>query len=188
MRRGRWLALVVALLAGPAAPATDLEPAERLAYAGFVYNFAWYTTWPTNVWQTTSNTLVIGVLGDPQLAEVFARQLNGKQVEGRPVTVRLLPPDWHEAPLQILFVSRQATNHWQQIRSQLKKQSVLTLSDAPQFTQQGGMVQLTNVNSRVTFQVDLVSVRQADLNISARLLRLAVKVNQRSDNGEEVVP
>jgi hypothetical protein len=173
--------------ATPAIP-EDLQRAEEIAAAGFVYNFAWYTSWPTNVWAASSNTVTIGVLGDDSLVQVFTQQLGNKKVEHRPVVVRRLGARPAEEPLQILFVGRNAADQWTAWQAQVKKQPVLTMSATPNFTRQGGMVQLTNLHERVAFYVDLYTARQAGLNISSRLLRLAVKVNQRSDAGEEMGP
>ena len=56
--------------------------------------------------------------------------------------------------------------------------SVLTVSDIDGFADAGGMIQLVREGGRVRFEVNLDSVRGADLTMSSKLLRLASVVHE----------
>lgn len=53
------------------------------------------------------------------------------------------------------------------------KTHTLTVSDAPDFIENGGMIGLVDVGGRYRFDVNLGNVRRADLKISSYLLKLA---------------
>jgi hypothetical protein len=53
---------------------------------------------------------------------------------------------------------------------------ILTVSDAPKFLDEGGIVQLMLVENRVRFEIDATAAQRAGLRLSAQLLRLAVQV------------
>ncbi len=66
----------------------------------------------------------------------------------------------------------------------LNGSSVLTVSDMPQFSRQGGMVQFILDGSRVRFEINLASAERAGLTLSSELLKLAVNVRKSSALGD----
>jgi hypothetical protein len=62
----------------------------------------------------------------------------------------------------------------------LDKTSVLTVSDMPQFTQHGGMIQFVTEAKRVRFEVNLTSAERTGLTLSSQLLKVAIGVKRNS--------
>jgi hypothetical protein len=60
--------------------------------------------------------------------------------------------------------------------------SVLTVSDLPQFSRRGGMIQFILDGNRVRFEVNLTPAERAGLTLSSELLKLAAKIS-RSPRG-----
>ena len=58
----------------------------------------------------------------------------------------------------------------------IESSPILTVSDAPRFLDEGGIVQLKLVDNRVRFAIDATAARRAGLRLSAQLLRLAIQV------------
>jgi hypothetical protein len=71
-----------------------------------------------------------------------------------------------------------------QILTTLGNASVLTVSELPEFTQRGGMVQFVSEGSRVRFEVNLVSAEHAGLTLSSELLKVAVNVRRSARPGD----
>jgi hypothetical protein len=65
-----------------------------------------------------------------------------------------------------------------QILIMLGDTSVLTVSDLPEFTQRGGMVQFVSEGDRVRFEVNLATAERAGLILSSELLKVAVNVRR----------
>jgi hypothetical protein len=84
--RGRaWRVAVPALLlwgmltAGTAPGGID----EYRVKAAFLYNFCKFVSWPERDESGAEQPFVIGVVGDPLKAAVFARELEGKRIGER---------------------------------------------------------------------------------------------------------
>ncbi len=144
---------------------------EYAIKAGFIYNFASFTEWPTEV----GDILNLCVFGE----DVFAGKLGnlqGKTVGDRHLNVR------HENNLcrledcHILFITRSASVNLPQVLNQVNKKPVLTVADTPGATRRGVMLNMNMKESRVTFEANLSAVRDSGLMLSSRLLRLATKV------------
>jgi hypothetical protein len=60
----------------------------------------------------------------------------------------------------------------------LKQSSILTVSDAPDFVAQGGMIQFVIEGNRVRFQINLTAAQQAKLSLSSELLKLATSIRR----------
>ena len=57
----------------------------------------------------------------------------------------------------------------------LRHKPVLTVSDADDFTKQGGIIQLRLVDRKIRFEINVDAAERAGLNISSKLLSLATR-------------
>src|SRR5947208_2904068 len=62
---------------------------------------------------------------------------------------------------------------------------ILTIGDTPGFAKSGGMINLILENNRVRFEVNVKAAKDADLNISSRLLALARIVQPPDSDGRK---
>ena len=58
---------------------------------------------------------------------------------------------------------------------------ILTIGETPGFAARGGIINLTLEDNKVRFEVNIGAAKQANLNISSRLLALAKIVPQGAD-------
>ena len=165
-----WLALGM-LACAPPAWSDDL-PEYRLK-AAFLYNFAAFTEWPAEV-GATLNLCIHGQ--DPFGAEIDP--LNGKTVGARSVAVQRKAADESLKGCHIVFVPAAAIGQLPRVLDSLRGLPVLTVADSPGAARQGAALNMSLVQSKVSFEANLDAARAARLNLSSKLLRLATEVIQ----------
>jgi hypothetical protein len=174
---GRLLfaALVLAGLAQPSLARGADPPQLQALKAGFLFNFARFTTWPEGK-QPVGLVRFCPIRGslDPAL---FA-DWPGKQIHGRPVDVRILASDLERLEdCHVVFASERGTLTSPDASRRARSAHVLLVSDTRSFARAGGHIGLVEEAGRLRFQVNLPAVRAAGLKLSARMLRLARIVN-----------
>ena len=64
------------------------------------------------------------------------------------------------------------------IISSLESYPILMLADTPDAISQGITINMSLVNEKIVFEINLKNARKSGLNISSKLLQLATKVHQ----------
>jgi hypothetical protein len=142
--------------------------------AAFVFNFAQFTEFPAETFKGDKTPLTIGVLGGNGFEDVLARTVAGKQHGGHPLVVKRAASNEDLAGCQMVFLSGDSAA----IRSALAQTGpgVLTVSEDPAFTEMGGAIRLFMEDNKVRFEVNLIAVEKAKLQLSSKLLKLARNV------------
>jgi hypothetical protein len=158
---------------------------EYLIKAGFIYNFANLVQWPTNAFTQADSPIVIGILGEDPFGTVLDRVLAGKKVNGRVFLVKRLKsaPDLKEC--HIVFVSSSEMTHLAETIHLVKGMPILTIGEIPGFAKRGGIINLVLEDNKVHFEVNVEAAKEADLNISSRLLALARIVQEPAADGRK---
>lgn len=173
------LALLGAWLGGVgAAPAEEPAagagaPLERAVKAAYLYNFTRFVTWPGASDPAQRPGLTIGVLADAAFARAVSEAVSGRSVAGRPLAVRHFRSAEQVQPCDVLFVDRARASGFAYLQGRLAGRPVLTVSDAPGFVADGGVIGLFLEDGRVRFEVSDAAARQAGLAVSSKLLRLS---------------
>lgn len=152
------------------AQANDLEYEVK---AAFLYNFTRFVTWPDEAYTRAQSPVVIGVLGPNPFGDALENAVRGKTVDDRPLAVRYGDDLSELGELHVLFISRSEVARVPQILEQLEGRPVLTVSELPHFTAQGGMVRFYVRERRVAFEINPAAADRAGLRISSRLLSVA---------------
>ena len=158
---------------------------EYLIKAGFIYNFAKFVEWPGNSFSQADSPIVIGVLGTDPFGNVLDRIVEDKKIGSRGFVVRRFKwgkdlKDLKEC--KILFVSVSEKAHIDEIVQSVKGLPILTVGETPSFAERGGIIRFTLEDNRVRFEVNVDAARQAELNISSRLLTLAKIIPQSASS------
>ena len=158
---------------------------EYLIKAGFIYNFANLVQWPANAFTQPDSPIVIGILGEDPFGTVLDRVLAGKKVNGRIFLVKRLKsvPDLKEC--HIVFVSSSEIAHLAEAIHLVKGMPILTIGEIPGFARRGGIINLFLEDNKVHFEVNVEAAKEADLNISSRLLALARIVQEPAADGKK---
>jgi len=180
----------VALTAGYAlhdvrdAQAQSSKPTEYEVKAAYLYNFGRFVEWPSRTGMAQLHSFNICVVGQDHFGAALSNTLADETIAGKTVAIKRIQGAQEATNCQILFISTSEESQLKQILTVLKGSSVLTVSDMPQFSRQGGMVQFVLDGSRVRFEINLASAERAGLTLSSELLKLAVNVRKNSALGD----
>jgi hypothetical protein len=149
---------------------------EEQIKAVFLYNLTHFVSWPEKVMES-SPTFNIGVYGDELFRTVLTKTVQMETKEGKKIVVsRLSRVTDITDRCRIVFISGDALTDWDALRKKIELLPILTVSDSTEFTSRGGMVGLLRQNKKIQIEVNHSVVQQADLTMSAKLLRLALIV------------
>jgi hypothetical protein len=184
---------IVSAAAATSAHAQDTDASsEYLIKAGFIYNFASLVQWPSTSFSQADSPIVIAVLGEERFGTTLDRVLQGKKIDGRSFIVKyfrstseLVKSVGKPKECQILYVSSSAMPHLSEAIQVVRGMPVLTIGEMPGFAKSGGMINLVLEDNRVRFEVNVKAAKDADLNISSRLLALARIVQPPESDGRK---
>jgi hypothetical protein len=170
MVSGLLITLSLILPPRPARPAEGLGVPEYKAKAALLYHFALLTEWPA----PAKDPFRICTVGRDPFGPHLT-PLTEKSLHGRPIEVHRHEYWSQAAACDVVFVARRfaagASKPWQR-----PSPGVLTLSDAPGFAREGGIIELTLQGDRIRFDVNLRAAARNGLRFSSRMLGLAREV------------
>jgi hypothetical protein len=182
LRPRRWSHIVgvVALAAGISVPCVDAGTSVGVLKATFLYNFAKFTEWPTDV-LAPGQRLLLCVVGDADVAaaleqSIKGRMLDGHTLEGQVVTLDALPT----SPCHVLYISSSDLKRSAARLAALRTVPTLTVSDGDKFAEHGGIAQLVPEGDHMRFTINLMAAARARLRLSSKLLSLAVLVKDEA--------
>ena len=152
---------------------------DLLLKAAFIYNFAKFTQWPSEVFQEQTSPLNLCITGEDELVKKL-EQLAGKTIQQHPVVVQDLQQAQKIEDCQILYVAMSEDKNFLKILSPIRNQPVLTISELPLFAQSGGIIKLYKEKEQTHFIINLAASRQSGLEINSRLLKLAKVINHET--------
>jgi hypothetical protein len=167
------LVLVLVTELGAAQP----QPTEYEVKAAYLFHFASFVEWPPDVFESPDAPIVIGVLGKDPFDRVLDRTVEGKSLQRRGFVIKRGSSLRALGRLHILFISSSERSRLPQLLAALEDRSVLTVGEADGFAEVGGMVCFTLEDQRVRFEINLAAAREADLEISSQVLKLATVVH-----------
>ena len=163
------------LLAAGIAHAQAPRPSEYQLKTAFLYNFAkFFIDWPPEAFKDDTSPFVIGILGDNPFGKDLEQTVAGKTINNHPISVQPFHTAAEATNCHILFVSSSEKKRFAEIVQALHGAAVLTVSEADQFVEAGGMVNFVKVESKLRFQINDVAAKAVRLKISSKLLNLAV--------------
>ncbi|WLQ15597.1 YfiR family protein [Hahella aquimaris] len=140
--------------------------------AAYLYNFIKFVTWTDT--EATASTIDICVYGEDPFKEIL-HPLKSLTAHGKPINLLYPAKPADAAVCEVLFISREERRQLPTILSQAG-QNVLTVSDMKDFASSGGMIGFVTVGNVIRFEINLSSAREAGLDISSKLLELALDV------------
>lgn len=156
--------------------ADDLRLEETKIKAGLLYNFLKYTEWPATTAKTSG--LHICLYGGDPFAGTLS-SLDGKTAQQSRISVSTVYTLDHILSCNAIIIDASAESAVPDILRFAEENSILTFSDMPGFAKQGGMVEFARRNERIQIVVNTAAANSARLQISPRLLKLALAVGGR---------
>ncbi len=179
MRPTAKIMCLLGLLLLSSGRAQDSPPSEHQIKAAFIFNFAKFVEWPREALPGPSLPMVIGILGDGSFGADFQQALANKVINDRPLLVKEFRQAADVTNCHILFISASVLNalgekERREIMENLGRSNVLTIGEAPGFTEDGGMINFVMENNKIRFQINEPAAKKAKLKVSSKLLSLAV--------------
>ena len=172
-REGWRSVLLLAALVLLAPPARAQEFSEYRLKAAFVYNFALFTEWPTEV----GPTLNLCIHGQDPFGEELD-ELQGKAVGKRNIALQRKASVDSLKSCQLVFISGPGMRSLPRVLDELRERPALTVADSPGAVRLGVMLNMAVAQNKVTFEANLPAARAARLTLSSKVLRLATGVLQ----------
>jgi len=158
---------------------------ESRVKAAYLYNFAKFVEWPSEVFQNPGDPAVICVVGDERTSDVLEPAVSGKKVNGRPVEARRPRSPAEFKSCHVLFIGFSDKESIAELLNRLQRSSVLTVGQSDQFIRLGGMINLALKNTTIELEIDPEASNAAGLKISSRLLVVARLVKAPGSAGGE---
>jgi hypothetical protein len=143
--------------------------------AAFLRNFARYVTWPPQAFADDRSPWRICILGNDPFGDVLDETLRGRTEQGRPFVVVRTESPAETRPCHVVFMAVHGGDSRRAALAELANRPVLTVSDAPAFLQEGGMIRF-QVSDHVEFAVNLDRTNSASLRIPTKMLEVAQEV------------
>lgn len=170
-------ALVLLLLASPAALAQKAASLEYGVKAAFLYNFTKFVEWPRSAFDERGS-LRLCVLGEDPFGKSLSTAVEGEEVQGRPIT--LLRIDSLDDPrlCHLLFLGHTETERFPAVLAAVRGAPVLTVGEAPGILDKGAGINFLLQDGKVRFEINQAAVEAHGLKMSSKLLRLATRVER----------
>lgn len=168
--------LAVAALGALPASATAQVELEQKVKAAFLFNFMKFVTWPPDREPAEQQPYVLCVVDDQRFTRTLHLAIRGKVVSGRPVEVRELAGG---APLRVCHLVWLGAGPGPQATESVLRGAagggVLTVHEA-EAAVPSGVIRLFLDQQRIRFEVNTAAAEREHLQLSSRLLGVAVRV------------
>ena len=171
----RAMAIVCLLTLATAgrASAQQIRSGEYNIKAAFIYNFTRFIEWPDSAFATPQSPFIVGVIGPDPFGPRLEAVMNGETVKGRPIRIKRFTSISQADECHIVFVSGKARTDVKKLSEVLRGKPILTVSDKPDFDQEGGMISLSMAENKIKLIINSTAAKASTLSISSKLLRLA---------------
>ncbi len=140
--------------------------------AAFLRNFTRYVSWPADAFADDHSPWRICILGNDPFGDILDKTVAGRFEQGRAFQV-FRAETLNELPrCQIVYIAYKDAAKRRAALAELKKSPVLTVSDAPDFLQEGGIIQF-QIGDRVEMNINLDQARSASLAIQTKMLEVS---------------
>jgi hypothetical protein len=148
---------------------------EYVMKASYLYNFMIFAEWPASTdGPSPQEGLLLCVLGQDNFGQAL-NDLEGKNVNGRRLSVSRLNGLTHVRRCQLLFVTEQEAPNMQAILKHLADAPVLTVADTP--VAAGAAILLSLDGKRLVFDVNMQRTKKVGITLSSKVLQLARSTN-----------
>jgi hypothetical protein len=172
------MALTMALICTYNLSAQTPRITEYQLKAAYLANFGRFAEWPSSESVDKSESFNVCVLGQDPFGADLDAAVSGETIGRAHMLAKRISRPQDAVDCRVLFISSSEAHQWKEILAALRTLRVLTVSDMPQFTRRGGIIQFLMDGNRVRFDINLAATERVGLNLSSELLKLAVTVSR----------
>ena len=151
---------------------------EYVVKAAFIRQFTRYVDWPEGTFKGPADQIVLGVLGENPFGTALDQIAAGAGSDAREFHVKYFRTIEEWEPCQVLFVCASEAKDMEPVLGRTRNLPVLVIGDAPGVAEAGAIINFFIEDNKVRFEVNPEAARQAHLQISSKLLRLARLVGE----------
>ena len=160
------------------------HPTESQVKAAYLYNFGKFVTWQPGQ-AGNSGSLEICLLGKDPFGPMLDATVAGESIDGRKIAVKRIGKVQDAPECRILFVGLSEGSRLGSILTAAQRFGMLTVSDIPNFAEQGGIIEFVSQQDRIRFEVNRAAAEQSHLVLSSQLLKVASKVIDKKLPGSQ---
>jgi len=170
--------LVSLVLACPLteARAEDAAALALAVKAAFLVKFEPYVTWPPQAFPAADSPFNLCIVGGTPFGALLDRAAAGQEAAGHRIVVLRLTAVQPESHCQMIYIAATDAGAVRRAEAAVAGAPVLTITDGVADPAARGMINFVIVDNRVRFEIDAGGARRAGLDISSKLLSLAVSV------------
>lgn len=160
--------LLVSFFLSSGAVASVREDAIK---SGFLYNFARYSH---GEWFNSTLKPIYNICSfNPQFIKVARSTLKDMSIKSRPVVITLLMQQGkYVTECDTLFISKGDTDKWNDLIAKGLLSKVMLVGEFEGFLASGGHINFFIVGGKIRFEIDPVKLKQSNINMSSKVLRL----------------
>lgn len=181
-RRLRGIAAIWICMLLTAQGWAQAKPSEYDVKAAYLFDFGKFMR-VAGKSQPRHSSFDICILGRDPLGRAMDEIAANESIGDRPVRVSRINNAGRGRECDILFISPYEGDAIRSDLAALAGADVLTVSDAPDFLERGGMIQFILAGDHVRFEVNLDAVDRTHLVLSSELLRVAFAVKGMPPGG-----
>jgi hypothetical protein len=136
--------------------------------AAFLYQFTKFVDWPQQAGEFNLCTDGHDPFGN------ILNDLENETVGARPIRVFRSANIHKLDSCQVVFIGSEQQERVERILGGLRGKKVLTVGEAPQFLEKGGVIKFVRRQNKIHFEISQENAERAGIKISSKLLSLAV--------------
>lgn len=172
-----------ALAADDAARSTESIDAEAVQSV-FLYHFASrHVKWPTSAFESKTSPFVIGVLGDDPMVRPLIEACRGRKSGDHPIHVRTLDEVDDAALCHILYLPAKRDGLLREVLNVCEGLPILIVGSSESIVRRGAHIGFMVEKSKVRFAIDPIGPKEAGLEVSSELLKLARVIERQIGGG-----
>lgn len=164
---------------------------EQELKAGFLTLFPQYISWPSSAELSSSTppsqstrSIMICVLGSDPFGTLLDQSALARK-GAISLAVKRINTPVDSAECQIVFIAKTESRYEAEWLKALKGKPLLTVGESGETIARGGAIEFRLIDNRIRFEVNLVAITLAHLNISAAMLAYASKVYREPSISED---
>ncbi len=167
-----WVCLFIAIFSS----GQSKTASEYQVKAVFLYNFTQFVDWPSSSFSGPEDPFVIGIVGDDPFSSYLDETIAGEKVGTHPLVIKRFSDARDISRCHMLYVNSEDPEWVRRVLTSVSHRNILTVSDLPDFNRLGGIIRFFTEDKRIRLQINLEKSKDAQLNISSKLLSVA-KIN-----------
>lgn len=168
--------LFVVLCFSPTKQALPQSIEKQNVLAALTLNIAKFTTWPELIFKESNNIFNLCVYGDNVVQQSFSN-INNKRINNKTIQIINISRLRRLNHCHLTYISELERTKLIALLLELKDKPILTIGENIDFLQAGGIVGFENIDGKIQLTINLAIIKQSQLVISSRLLKLATIVN-----------